>query len=76
VNGSTAAVHAAAPATVALYPEDLTRGVLWLAAADYRAARFAGVTAVQMGDYRETRSADGVNPRVLERVFGRLRRGG
>jgi hypothetical protein len=36
----------------------------------------AGVTEFQIGDYREKRLPEGVNGRVLERIFGRLKRGG
>lgn len=76
IHGTTATAHSAATVSVCRWPEDLTRAVLWIAAADYRAMQAAGVTEVQIGDYREKRLPEGVNGRVLERIFGRLRRGG
>jgi hypothetical protein len=76
IHGTTAASHAGEAVTVMQWPEDLTRAVLWIAAADYRAMTAAGVTEFPIGDYREKRLPEGVNGRVLERIFGRLRRGG
>lgn len=76
VNGTAAAAHTGACARVALYPEETVRTALWLAAHELKAGRLAGATEVRIGDYMEKRAETGVNQRVLDRLLGRLKRGG
>lgn len=73
VNGSTAKAAAGAALWAAAWPEDLSKAVEWLAAADWKAATRAGLSEVQIGEYRERIMAEGMQARVLQRVFGRLR---
>jgi hypothetical protein len=53
VNGTTPTAHTAAPVYFAVYPADVTRACLWLAAEAWRLMGSAGLTSQRIGQYSE-----------------------
>mgnify|MGYP001218419470 FL=1 len=60
VNGTTAAAHSAKAISVAAYPEIVTRACLFLSAEAWKGMRSAGLSEMQIGQWREKYKATGV----------------
>ncbi len=74
VNGTTAAAHTAAAVSIAAYPADLTRGVLWVAGEVWRDLGHAGYESERIGEYSYKLAGETASLAVRERLFSRVRR--
>lgn len=74
VNGTTAAAHTGATVYAAVYPPDVIKGVLWLAAQLSREVAAAGLESERIGDYSYKILTGQGSMEVRRRIFGRCRR--
>lgn len=75
VNGTTAATHSAAAVSLAIYPEDVVRGTMWLAVESWKLLTHAGYESERIGQYSYKIASDVMTEKIRKRMFGRVAKG-